>query len=50
MPKGKLASEALPKGSPEDGPETPDGVSNQYLTGPMQRMRETSDQIQQGRG
>ena len=37
IPKGKLASGAPPKRSPEDGPGTPDGASNQHLTGRMQQ-------------
>jgi hypothetical protein len=43
IPRGKLASGAPPKGSPGDGPETPNGASNQHLTGRMQRKRETSE-------
>jgi hypothetical protein len=30
IPEGKLASGAPPKGSPEDGPKTPDGAYNQH--------------------
>jgi hypothetical protein len=42
-PEGKLASGTPPKGSPKDGPERPDGASNQHLTGWMQKKWETSE-------
>jgi hypothetical protein len=42
-PKGKLASGAPPKGSPEDGPGMPDGAFNQYLNWPDAMKRETSE-------
>jgi hypothetical protein len=43
VPRGKLASGALLKGSTKDSPETLDGAFNQHLTGPMQRKCETSE-------